>query len=104
MARAEKKRGREKEKDRPENLFVKGARLRVLSLGAREQALETEGEFLSFTAIGYAGAEGLVMLVQEGKKEAKRIIPVNNVLKVDVLREAPEEEAGEEEAHAPYYT
>jgi len=89
-------------KDKNENLLVKGAHLRVVSAGTEDEPVETVGELLAFTPMGYSGVEGLVM--QPDKEGKKRIVPLPSVLYIEIVKEAPESKEPVEESTAPFYT
>ena len=91
-----------KEKERVD--LTKGSEYKIISLGARDGALETEGIFKGFMSIG-VDEPGLLMELshKHGEMSGKtRIIPLHVVLAIDILN-AKEDEEKEDHGEISHY-
>ncbi len=71
--------------------LTEGSSYKILSLGGKDNVLETEGVFKGFTSIG-SEEFGLLMELNEkhGDMAGKvRIMPLHVILAIDVLEAAP---------------
>jgi hypothetical protein len=74
--------------------LTSGSRIRVYSAGAREEPMESTGLFRGLVSVG--GDNSLAVELDEGtKKEEKgriRLIPMNAIMAIDILRAVKVEE------------
>jgi len=74
-----------------ERELTEGSEYKIISLGGRDSALETEGTFKGFMSIG-VDEVGLLMELSDkhGKMAGKiRIVPLHVILAIDVLESKP---------------
>lgn len=80
-----------------------GSSYRILSLGSRDEMLETRGVFKGIVSVGTV--DGLALEVRESPADLKgkvRVIPSHVVLAIDILEAAKKEEEAEDEVHMHY--
>jgi len=85
--------------------LTEGSRYRIISIGGRENPLETEGIFTGFSTLGIDEI-GLVIDLSEteGKKKGKtRIVPLHAILAIDILDEKEHEKKEETQDANHYY-
>ena len=75
--------------------LTEGSSYRILSIGGRENALETEGVFKGFASIGIdEGGIQIEMSQKHGDLQGKiRIVPLHAILAIDILDEKKDEDA-----------
>jgi len=84
--------------------LTEGSRYRIISMGAKDSVIETEGIFRGFATLGMDEV-GLCIEHGKGKKKMTRIIPLQVILAIDVLSEKEEKHKGVEEESPPgFYT
>ena len=84
--------------------LTEGSRYRIISIGGRENPLETEGIFMGFSTLGIDEI-GLIMNTGENiqqKNGNTRIIPLHAILAIDILDEK-EHIKKEEKSEANHY-
>jgi hypothetical protein len=84
--------------------LTEGSHYRIISIGGRDQMLETEGVFTGFSTLGIDEI-GLVMIMSEshGKMQGKtRIVPLHAILAIDIL-DAKEQIKKEDEKDSSHY-
>jgi hypothetical protein len=83
--------------------LTEGSRYRIISIGGRENPLETEGIFMGFSNLGIDEI-GLIMNRgdDEEKKGNTRLIPLHAILAIDILDEKKHEKK-EENSEANHY-
>ena len=82
--------------------LIEGSRYRIISIGGRDNTLETEGIFRGFASLGIDEG-GLTMELSEthGDMSGKiRILPLQAILAIDVL-DTTDTETKEEEKDTP---
>ncbi len=85
--------------------LTEGSRYRIISIGGRENPLETEGIFNGFSTLGIDEI-GLIMDrsdTEDEKKGKTRIIPLHAILAIDVLDEKEHEKKEETQDANHYY-
>jgi len=85
--------------------LTEGSRYKIISIGGRDQSLETEGVFKGFSTLGIDEI-GLIMVLNEshGKMQGKtRIVPLHAILAIDILdaKEHKKKDVSEDASH--YY-
>lgn len=96
---------RAKSDDEPEITMTLGSKYRILSLGSREEMLETRGTFRGVVSLGTVDAMGVEL--DEFHKDFKgkiRLIPSHMVLAIDILEAAPEKEKAKKEDSNLHYS
>ena len=91
--------------DKKEQLkLTEGSKYRIISIGGRENPLETEGIFMGFSTLGIDEI-GLIMNTEpEGGKSGKtRIVPLHAILAIDILDEKKHEKKEESNDTNHYY-
>lgn len=88
---------------KPEMELTEGSEYKILSLGGRNNVLETQGIFKGFSSLGI---DEVALLIELGKKHGEmkgktRIIPLNVILAIDVLEAKPnrKKDEGRETSH-----
>lgn len=85
--------------------LTEGSKYRIISIGGRENPLETEGIFMGFSTLGIDEI-GLIMNIDDtniGKKGKTRIIPLHAILAIDVLDEKKHTKKEETQDTNHYY-
>lgn len=83
---------------------TEGSVYRIISIGAKDSVIETEGVFKGFATLGLDEV-GLCIEQNKGKKKMLRIIPLQVILAIDVISEKKEKKRREEEENPPgFYT
>ena len=80
-----------------------GSNYRILSLGSRDEMIETRGVFRGIVSVGTV--DGLALEMKDGPAELNgkvRVIPSHVVLAIDILEAAKKEEETEDEVHMHY--
>lgn len=85
--------------------LTEGSRYKVISIGGKDRALETEGVFKGFSTLGIDEI-GLIMVLTEshGEMQGKtRIVPLHAILAIDILdaKEYKKKDVSEDASH--YY-
>jgi hypothetical protein len=85
--------------------LIEGSRYKIISIGGRDNSLETEGIFKGYMSIGIEEAGLLVEMGEShGADKGKlRIVPLHAILAIDILDEKQHEESGEDKESAQYY-
>lgn len=83
--------------------LTEGSRYRIISIGAKDSAMETEGIFRGFANLGLDDV-GICIEQSKGKKRMLRIIPLQVILAIDVISEKREEKKEREEDLPGFYT
>ncbi|HHF59262.1 MAG TPA: hypothetical protein ENL44_03585 [Thermoplasmatales archaeon] len=84
--------------------LTEGSKYRIISIGAKDSVIETEGIFRGFATLGMDEV-GLCIERNKGKKKMIRIIPLQVILAIDVLSEKEEKQKETEEESPPgFYT
>lgn len=67
--------------------LIEGSRYKIISIGGRDSALETEGVFKGFASMGIDEAGLLIELGESHLKDKGllRIVPLHAILAIDVL-------------------
>jgi len=81
-----------------------GSKYRILSIGGRDNPLESEGIFEGYISIG-ADALGLLLKLDKSHKELSgkiRILPLQAILAIDIIDAKPKDEE-EKEKEIPHY-
>jgi len=89
---------------KPQFKLTEGSRYRIISIGGRENPLETEGIFTGFSTLGIDEI-GLIMNTGDDVEQTNgntRIIPLHAILAIDVLDEK-EHVKKEEDPEANHY-
>jgi hypothetical protein len=85
--------------------LIEGSRYKVISIGGRDNSLETEGIFKGYLSIGIEEA-GLLIEMGESHGADKgrlRIVPLHAILAIDILDEKQREETSDDKESAQYY-
>jgi hypothetical protein len=85
--------------------LTEGSRYRILSIGGRETALETEGIFKGFASLGIDEA-GLLMELGSSHDQLKgtlRIVPLHAILAIDILDVKKHENKEDEKDPTRFY-
>jgi len=85
--------------------LTEGSKYKIISIGGKDNALETEGVFKGFATIGIDEG-GLVIELDESHHEMQgtvRIVPVHAILAIDILDEKPNEKADDDKLTSQYY-
>jgi len=85
--------------------LTEGSRYRIISIGGRENPLETEGIFMGFSNLGIDEI-GLIMDIGEDEDKNKantRLIPLHAILAIDILDEKEHEKKEENPETNHYY-
>lgn len=85
--------------------LTEGSRYKIISIGGKDQALETEGVFKGFSTLGIDEI-GLIMVLSESHDEMQgktRIVPLHAILAIDILdaKEHEKKDVSEDASH--YY-
>jgi hypothetical protein len=85
--------------------LTEGSRYKIISIGGKDQALETEGVFKGFSTLGIDEI-GLIMVLtaSHGEMQGKtRIVPLHAILAIDILdvKEGEKKDVSEDTSH--YY-
>ncbi len=84
--------------------LTEGSRYRIISIGAKDSVIETEGVFKGFATLGLDEV-GLCIEQNKGKKKTLRIIPLQVILAIDVISEKKEKKKKDDEENLPgFYT
>ena len=89
---------------KPELRLTEGSEYKILSIGARDTVLETEGIFKGFASLG-VDEMGLLMELskQHGNMAGKlRIVPLHAVLAIDILTAQPDQKEDDEGVASHY--
>ncbi len=91
--------------DKKENLkLTEGSRYKIISIGSRENPLETDGVFKGFANLGIdEGA--LIMELTETHGEMngiKRLVPLHAILAIDILDAKEHSKKEDKETHHYY--
>lgn len=89
---------------KPEQELTEGSEYKIISLGGKDNVLETEGVFKGFTSMG-VDEIGLLMELNEKHGEMKgktRIIPLHVILAIDVFEAKPNQKKDDEKETAHY--
>ena len=86
--------------------LTEGSTYRIISIGGRDTALETEGVFRGFASMGIDEAGVLIELNEKhGDMKGKlRIVPLHSILAIDVLDAKPDEDADDGKETHQFYT
>ena len=84
--------------------LTEGSRYRILSIGGRDNSLETEGIFRGFASMGIdEGGLRLELTSFHGDLQGKtRIVPIHAILSIDVL-DVKEHTKSDDEKEANHY-
>ena len=82
--------------------LIEGSKYRVLSVGAKDTLMETEGVFRGYATLGIDEV-GICIERQRGRKKNIRIIPLHAILAIDVLAEAKKNLEAESKETEHYY-
>ena len=69
--------------------LTEGSRYKIISIGGRENPLETEGIFMGFSNLGIDEI-GLIMNLGDGDEQKNgntRLIPLHAILAIDIIDE-----------------
>jgi len=84
--------------------LTEGSIYRIISIGAKDSVIETEGVFRGFATLGLDDV-GLCIEQKKGKKKMLRIIPLQVILAIDVISEKKEKKKKDEDENLPgFYT
>jgi hypothetical protein len=91
-----------KEKEHME--LTKGSKYKIISLGGKENVLETEGYFEGYINVGVDEIGLLIKLNEkhEYMENKIRIIPLHVILAIDILDAKPNND-GDDEKEIPHY-
>jgi len=81
------------------------SRYRIISIGGRDTALETEGVFKGFASMGIDEA-GILIELGPAHKEMKgtlRIVPLHAILAIDILDVKKHDKKDDEKEPTHYY-
>jgi len=81
-----------------------GSKYNIISIGGRDNPLESEGVFEGYISIG-SDALGLLMRLSEKHKEMAgkiRIVPIQAILAIDIIDAKPRDNK-EKEKEIPHY-
>lgn len=84
--------------------LTKGSKYRILSIGGRDNILESEGVFEGYISVG-TEALGLLIKLNEKHNEMTgkiRIVPLQAILAIDILDAKPNNNK-EEDKEIPHY-
>jgi len=85
--------------------LIEGSRYKILSIGGRDNSLETEGIFRGYATIGIEEAGLVIDLCAENEKggDKLRIVPLHAILAIDVLDVEQHERKDEDREPSSHY-
>ena len=83
--------------------LTEGSRYKVLSVGAKDTLMETEGVFRGYATLGIDEVGICIEQRARGRKKSLRIIPLHAILAIDVLSEAKRNVEKESKEAEHYY-
>ncbi|RLF28666.1 MAG: hypothetical protein DRN08_00345 [Thermoplasmata archaeon] len=90
---------------KPESQLTEGSTYRIISIGAKDSALETEGVFKGFATLGI---DEVGLLMELGKKHGKmegkiRIVPLHAILAIDIIDAKPNQKKDDGKETSRYF-
>ena len=92
-------------KKKEEMILIEGSRYKVISIGGRDNTLETEGVFKRFASIGIDEG-GVVIELGDNHGEMKgkmRIVPLHAILAIDILDIKEHDKKDDDKETSHYY-